>query len=67
MNTDRITPRQIEILQFVADGHCRKQAREILGVSPHTIKVHLNRIYERLGVREDAHAVAVGFRNGWLR
>lgn len=65
--TRPLTARQIEVLQFVADGRCRKQAAEAIGVSPNTVKNHLSRVYERLGVRGDAAAVAAGFRLGVLR
>jgi two-component system nitrate/nitrite response regulator NarL len=38
-------------------------ARE-LGISPHTVKTHLERIFEKLGAGDRAQAVAIALRQG---
>ena len=35
-----------------------------LGISPHTVKTHLERIFEKLGANDRAQAVAIAIRTG---
>jgi DNA-binding NarL/FixJ family response regulator len=63
----RSTPlsrREREILQKVADGSTTKQVASELGISPHTVKTHLERIFEKLGANDRAQAVAIAIRTG---
>lgn len=45
-----LTPRQLEVLDRVALGHRNKAIAEALGVSEHTVKLHLHHIITRIGV-----------------
>ncbi|RMH51665.1 MAG: DNA-binding response regulator [Zetaproteobacteria bacterium] len=56
-DTVELSPRELEVLQLMAEGHLRKQIAERLGVSPHTINSHIRRIYRKLEVRNNAAAV----------
>jgi DNA-binding NarL/FixJ family response regulator len=63
----RATPlskREREILQKVADGSTTRQVATELGISPHTVKTHLERIFEKLGANDRAQAVAIAIRTG---
>ena len=44
-----LSKREREILQKVADGATTRQVASDLGISPHTVKTHLERIFEKLG------------------
>lgn len=59
-----ITPRQVEILQLAAEGLSAPEIAETLVVAPGTVKTHFENIYERLGVKTRAAAVAQGVRLG---
>lgn len=61
--TIALSPRQAEALRYVAAGYPRKQAQERIGISPRTLKQHLHMAYQKLGARDDAHAVAIALRN----
>jgi DNA-binding NarL/FixJ family response regulator len=37
-----------------------------LGVSPSTVRSHLHRSYEKMGVRDRAQAVLLATERGWL-
>src|SRR3954447_3792203 len=66
----RATPlskREREILQKVADGATTRQVASDLGISPHTVKTHLERIFEKLGANDRAQAVAIAIRTGIVR
>jgi DNA-binding response OmpR family regulator len=58
----QLTPREIEVLAWVAKGKTNRDIAEILGMSPRTVNKHLEHIYVKLGVetRSAAAAMAVG-------
>ena len=59
-----ITDRQVEILRLAAQGLSSRQIAERLLVSRSTVKTHFENIYERLGVKHRASAVAAAMRLG---
>jgi DNA-binding NarL/FixJ family response regulator len=59
-----LSRREIEILQRVAYGATTKEVADKLGISPHTVKTHLERIFEKLGANDRAQAVAIAIRQG---
>ncbi len=52
------TPRQAQILELASRGRSDKQIAGELGVSVHTVRSHLRRLYETLGLANRAEAVA---------
>jgi DNA-binding CsgD family transcriptional regulator len=54
----RLTPREREVLQWLAGGKTDRDIGCILGISPRTVHKHLQRIYEKLGVETRTAAVA---------
>jgi DNA-binding NarL/FixJ family response regulator len=50
----KLTARQREVLQLVAEGHSAKEIAGILNVSHRTVEFHKNRIMEELGVHTTA-------------
>lgn len=61
------TPRQVEIAQLFADGYSLEAAAEHLGISWNTAKTHGQNLLVRLGVHSMGAAIAIGFREGWLK
>jgi DNA-binding NarL/FixJ family response regulator len=59
-----LSRRESEILQKVAYGASTKEVAHDLGISPHTVKTHLERIFEKLGANDRAQAVAIALRKG---
>jgi DNA-binding NarL/FixJ family response regulator len=59
-----LSRRESEILQKVAYGATTKEVAHDLGISPHTVKTHLERIFEKLGANDRAQAVAIAIRRG---
>lgn len=60
----RISPRERQVLQLIADGYENKQVATELGLSGATVKSYLRGIFERLEVTSRAEAVAVALRLG---
>ncbi len=52
-----VTPREREVLSWLAAGKTDKDIGQILGMSPRTVQKHLQHIYEKLGVETRTAAV----------
>jgi DNA-binding NarL/FixJ family response regulator len=57
-----LSRRESQILQKIAYGATTKEVAHDLGISPHTVKTHLERIFEKLGANDRAQAVAIALR-----
>lgn len=60
------SPRELEVLQLVAQGSNNREAAKQLFISEATVKTHLLHVYAKLGVSDRAAAVAVAFSRGYL-
>jgi DNA-binding CsgD family transcriptional regulator len=69
--TPELTPREREVLSWVAAGKTDRDIASILGMSPRTVHKHLQHVYEKLGVETRTAAVmrarAVGCGYSGLR
>jgi len=54
-----LTPRETEVLSWVAKGKTNRDVGEILGMSPRTVNKHLEHIFEKLGVETRSAAAAL--------
>jgi DNA-binding NarL/FixJ family response regulator len=61
-----LTPREAEILRFVAEGRTNKQIASALWVTLHTVKFHLSNIYRKLNVANRAEAMRWAEQHGVL-
>lgn len=61
---ERLTPRQREVLQLLAEGNSMKQIAGLLGLSSKTIETHRAQIMERLGIHDIPGLVRYAVRNG---
>ena len=59
-----LTPRELEVLRFVARGLSNREIAELLAISPHTVKYHLAAVLDKMGVRSRTEAVSLGIRRG---
>ncbi len=59
-----LTPREIEVLSFVARGFGNKEVGDVLGTAPGTIKAHVQSILSKLGAKDRTHAVTIALRRG---
>jgi DNA-binding NarL/FixJ family response regulator len=60
----RLTARQREVLQLVAEGHSAKEVAAVLKISIRTAEAHKARILEILGLTTTADLVQYAIRNG---
>jgi predicted ATPase/DNA-binding NarL/FixJ family response regulator len=61
-----LTPRQVEVLQLVADGLSDREIAERLFISPHTVMRHVANILNTLGVESRTAAATYALRNNLL-
>jgi DNA-binding NarL/FixJ family response regulator len=61
-----LTQRERQILSLLADGLGNKQIAAQLGISPSTVKTHLEVVFDKLEVASRAEAVAVAVRLGLI-
>lgn len=54
---DRLTPRQRELLQLIAEGYARKEIAALLQISPKTVSRHREDLMRNIGVDNDADLV----------
>lgn len=55
-----ITPRELEVLELIADGLSNKEIAARVFVSENTVKTHSSRVFEKLGARRRTQAVQLG-------
>ena len=61
---DRLTARERDVLERIAQGASNKEAGRELGISPRTIEVHRARIMEKLAAKNAADLVRIVLRGG---
>lgn len=61
-----LTPRERDILAWVARGKSNSVIGDVLGISPHTVDTHLRRIYAKLGVSDRISAALAGVGIGLI-
>ena len=61
-----LTPREIEILQYIAQGYLNKQIAAELGISEQTIKNHVTSILRKLNANARTEAVVVAIKQGLI-
>ena len=67
VGSDPLTPRELEVLELVAEGLSNRAIGRRLGTSDHTAKFHVNTILYKLGARTRTDAVVRAVRRGVLR
>jgi DNA-binding CsgD family transcriptional regulator len=62
----RLTPREREILGWMAGGLQNKEIAQKLDLSLATVRNHIHNTLEKLEVHSKLEAVSLAFRNGWV-
>jgi two-component system NarL family response regulator len=64
MTSPQLTPREVAVLELVARGKSNKEIGTMLSLAEGTVKTHLKRIYEKLGVGDRTEAALVAVQRG---
>jgi len=61
-----LTFKEIQVLNYIADGNSNNQIAQILQISEQTIKNHVSSILRKLNANDRAQATAIAIRNGLI-
>jgi NarL family two-component system response regulator YdfI len=61
-----LTPRELEILEMIAEGMSNRTIAAHLGISGYTVKFHVASILGKLGAASRTEAVTLGVRHGLI-
>ena len=64
---ENLTPRELAVLELVAEGHSNKEIAAALNLSLSTVKLHLQNIFSKLGAQDRTQATAAAFQRGIVR
>jgi DNA-binding NarL/FixJ family response regulator len=62
-----LSPREVEILDNIAQGMTNKQVAYALSISEQTVKNHMSSILRKLSVNDRTQAVVYAMKQGWIR
>ena len=65
-SADDLSDRERDVLTHLAAGKTNKEIAEVLGISPHTVRRHVEHIFTKLGVTSRAAATARAYEHGLL-
>ena len=63
----KLSPREVELLRLLAEGHSYKTAAKALSISIDTVRFHVRNIYDKLHVHSKSEAVILALRHGIVR
>jgi DNA-binding NarL/FixJ family response regulator len=64
MNKQLLSPRQCQIFDLVVVGQSNKEIARTLGLSESTVKIHIAKLFEKLGVRHRSAVAVAGAKLG---
>jgi DNA-binding NarL/FixJ family response regulator len=64
---DELSPRQAEVLGWLAKGLTNREIGDLMGISEDGVKAHLKNIFTKLHAADRTEAVAVAIHRGYLR
>ncbi|HQU83606.1 MAG TPA: response regulator transcription factor [Pyrinomonadaceae bacterium] len=67
LGEETLTPREIEVLQYVAKGKRNREIGEKLFITEETVKVHIKHIMEKLYASDRTQAVSIAIRRGIIQ
>lgn len=62
-----LSSREVEILDYIAQGNSNKEIAKSLKISDQTVKNHITSILKKLSVNDRTAAVVHALRHGWIK
>lgn len=62
-----LSPREMEILNYITSGASNKEIAHSLGISRQTVKNHMSSVLRKLSVEDRTQAAVLALRRGWVR
>lgn len=67
LRRNHLSPRELQVLQLLADGKHNVQIAQELVLAEQTVQHHIANAKQKLGAATRAHAIAIAFREGILQ
>jgi len=64
--TATLTPREVSVLERIAQGQSNKRVAQGLGLTEGTVKNHVTKAIEKLGASDRTHAVTIAVQRGFI-
>jgi len=64
--TVTLTPREVSVLERIAQGQSNKRVAQGLGLTEGTVKNHVTKVIEKLGASDRTHAVTIAVQRGFI-
>ena len=61
-----LSPRELEILTYIAHGNSNKRIASSLGIKEQSVKNYVTNILRKLAANDRAHAVFIAIKQGWI-
>jgi DNA-binding NarL/FixJ family response regulator len=62
-----LTPRELDVLRLIRDGHRNKEIAALLTISETTVNFHIKNLVDKLRANDRTHAVTIATRRGLLQ
>jgi two-component system NarL family response regulator len=59
-----LSPREVDVLELIADGRRNKEIADVLGITQETVQTHIKRLFVKLNVNDRTAAVTVALSRG---
>lgn len=66
-NKNNFTPRELDIIEYMSQGLNNAEIAKKLFISIHTVKSHLESMYEKIGINNRVQLIVYSFQNGILK
>jgi DNA-binding NarL/FixJ family response regulator len=67
LGDDGLTPRELDVLRLIRDGHRNKEIAARLTISETTVNFHIKNLVDKLRANDRTHAVTIATRRGLLQ
>ena len=66
-NKNNFTPREIDVIRYLSQGLSNAEIAQKLFISVHTVKSHLESMYEKIGINNRVQLIVYSFKIGILK
>jgi len=63
----RLTPREQQVMKFIAQGSSTQEIAKVLGISPRTVETHRHSLMKKLGLHNAAEVALLAVKQGLVQ
>lgn len=66
MESERLTPRELDVLKLLAEGQRNREIADALGLAEPTVKIHVNNLLRKLEAKDRTEATIIALKRGMI-